>query len=77
MHIHAKVHLDSTTVLTTQLFFDDDVSTSVYRAAAYSERGERDQFNDSDGIFDASLVLTTKRDGDGYLAAMSFDVRSA
>jgi protocatechuate 3,4-dioxygenase beta subunit len=76
-HIHAKVHLDNSTVLTTQLFFDDDVSTRVYEGAAYSGRGERDQFNDSDGIFDASLVMTTKRDSDGYLGVMTFDVRSA
>lgn len=75
-HIHAKVHLDSATVLTTQLFFDDALSTKVYASAAYAGRGERDQVNDSDGIFDASLVMPTKADGDGYLGAMTFNVRS-
>ncbi len=30
-----------------------------------------------DGIFDASLIVTAKRDGDGYLGAMTFDVRAA
>ena len=34
VHIHAKVHLDSQTVLTTQLFFDDAVSAQVYDARA-------------------------------------------
>jgi protocatechuate 3,4-dioxygenase beta subunit len=76
-HIHAKVHLDSATVLTTQLFFEDDLSTKVYEAAAYSGRGQRDQLNDSDGIFDASLVVGTKPDGDGYVGAMTFNVRAA
>ena len=76
-HIHAKVHLDSATVLTTQLFFDDDLSTKVYEAAAYAGHGQRDQFNDSDGIFDASLVVSAKRDGDGYLGAMTFNVRAS
>jgi protocatechuate 3,4-dioxygenase beta subunit len=76
-HIHAKVHLDSATVLTTQLFFDDDLSTRVYEGSAYSGRGQRDQFNGSDGIFDSSLVVAAKRDGDGYLGAMTFNVRSA
>ncbi|HWM08837.1 MAG TPA: hypothetical protein VNO82_05825, partial [Solirubrobacteraceae bacterium] len=30
VHIHAKVHLDSSTVLTTQLFFDDEVTSAVF-----------------------------------------------
>ena len=34
VHIHAKVHLDRQTVLTTQLYFDDAVSDRVFRAAA-------------------------------------------
>ena len=76
-HIHAKVHLDSATVLTTQLFFEDDLSTKVYAGSAYAGRGQRDQFNDSDGIFDASLVVPAKADGDGYVGAMTFNVRSA
>ena len=52
MHIHAKVHLDTKTVLTTQLYFDDALSDKVFAARPYSERGERDQRNDSDGIFE-------------------------
>ncbi len=50
VHIQAKVHLDSQTVLTTQLFFDEDVSRRVYRSRPYSSRGEPDVSNDSDGI---------------------------
>ena len=76
-HIHAKVHLDNATVLTTQLFFEDDLSTKVYEGSAYAGHGQRDQFNDSDGIFDASLVVGAKADGDGYLGAMTFNVRAA
>ncbi len=59
------------------LYFDDDVSDKVYERSEYSARGERDQLNEGDGIFDRSLVMTCKRDGDGYLGVMSFDVRSA
>jgi protocatechuate 3,4-dioxygenase beta subunit len=77
VHIHAKVHLHNTAVLTTQLFFDDALSTRVFRGAAYSGRGERDAFNDSDGIFDDSLLMTCKRDGDGYLGVMTFGVKAA
>ncbi len=77
VHIHAKVHLDARTVLTTQLYFDDALSDRVFAASAYTRRGERDQRNASDGIFDAALVVTAKREGAAVRAAMSFDVRKA
>lgn len=77
VHIHATVHLSNTAVLTTQLYFDDALSARVYERAAYGGRGERDQRNDGDAIFDASLIVTTKADGNGYLAVKTFDVRSA
>ncbi len=50
-HIHFKVFLDETTLLTGQLFFPDEVSERVYaRVAPYTERTGRDTFNDGDGI---------------------------
>ena len=76
-HIHAKVHIDNATVLTTQLFFEDDLNAKVYASGAYAGRGQPDQLNASDGIFDDSLVMTTKRDDDGWLGVMTFDVRAA
>ena len=74
-HIHAKVHLDRETVLTTQLYFDDETSDRVYATTPY-EPG-RDQSNDSDPIFDESLTLTLREEGDGYLGAIGFDVERA
>jgi protocatechuate 3,4-dioxygenase beta subunit len=74
VHIHAKVHLDSSTVLTTQLFFDDAVTDRVFAAAPYSGRGERDVRNGDDGIFDDALVLDLSPEGDGFLGTISFDV---
>jgi protocatechuate 3,4-dioxygenase beta subunit len=74
-HIHVKVHLDKTTLLTTQLFFDEEINESVYEREPYSAETGRDVFNEDDGIFDDSLVATTRRDGDGYLSAINFDVR--
>ena len=74
VHIHAKVHLDSSTVLTTQLYFDDTVTDRVFAAAPYDTRGEREVRNDGDGIFDMALVLDLSREGDGYLGTISFDV---
>lgn len=60
MHIHAKVHLDNSTLLTSQLFFDEDVTSIVYADAPYSGHTGRDTFNDGDGIFDPSLLLTLR-----------------
>ena len=74
IHIHAKVHLDGQTALTTQFYFDDDVSDAVMATSAYAGHGERDQRNDSDGIFDERLLLKLGRDGEGYVGAISLDV---
>jgi protocatechuate 3,4-dioxygenase beta subunit len=77
VHIHAKVHLDRSTVLTTQLFFDDAVTDTVHAREPYAARGARDRRNDSDGIFDEALLLDLSRDGDSYVGAISFDVAGA
>jgi protocatechuate 3,4-dioxygenase beta subunit len=77
VHIHAKVHLDKRTVLTTQLFFDEKVTETVSERRPYSEQSGRDTFNDTDGIFDQKLLLTLSERGAGYLGVMTFDVESA
>jgi protocatechuate 3,4-dioxygenase beta subunit len=74
VHIHAKAHLDNQTVLTTQLFFDEEVTAAVYGRAPYSTRGGQDVSNDDDGIFDDELMLKLSRKGDGYAGAINFDV---
>jgi protocatechuate 3,4-dioxygenase beta subunit len=76
-HIHAKVHVDNRTALTTQLFFDQDVTKRVYARKPYSEDQGRDTFNDNDNIFDQSLLLDLSEEGNGYLGVISFDVQSA
>jgi protocatechuate 3,4-dioxygenase beta subunit len=74
VHIHAKVHLDASTVLTTQLFFDDDVTAAVYERDPYSAYPGRDQLNDTDGLFEEALLLDLSTSGQGFLATISFDV---
>jgi protocatechuate 3,4-dioxygenase beta subunit len=51
-HVHFKVFLDQTTVLTGQLFFPDDVSDQVYASGApYLPReGQQARRNADDGI---------------------------
>jgi protocatechuate 3,4-dioxygenase beta subunit len=77
VHIHAKVHLAKTSLLTTQIYFDDALSDRVFARAPYSARGERDVRNDGDGIFSAQTLAKVGEDGDTVLAAISFDVGDA
>lgn len=77
VHVHAKVHLDRTTLLTTQLYFEDALTAAVHATAPYAAKGAPDTTNDADGIFDPSLVATGSRDAGGVLAVMTFDVRRA
>jgi protocatechuate 3,4-dioxygenase beta subunit len=76
VHIHAKVHIDNSTMLTTQLFFPDELTAQVYEREPYSNRGVPDVGNGSDGIFDEALVLDVAEDRDGYTGTISFDVAS-
>jgi protocatechuate 3,4-dioxygenase beta subunit len=81
VHIHAKVHLDAGQELTTQLYFDDDVTTAAYADAPYDARPGRDTFNDSDGIYASggggAALLTPTRDGDGWLGLVTLGIAAA
>ena len=48
VHIHTKVHLDDTAVLTSQIYFDDALSSEIFREAPY--RGDPDTTNLEDSI---------------------------
>ena len=75
MHIHVKVHLDRTTVLTSQLFFDDAFTDTVYARPPYRETGARDVLNDGDGIFAEEGLLTLREEDDGVLGLLNLDVQ--
>jgi protocatechuate 3,4-dioxygenase beta subunit len=77
VHIHAKVHLDNQTVLTTQLFTTREYDDKVFARAPYADDPGRDAFNEDDGIFDESLVMTLSDDGDGVRGVLTFDVERA
>jgi protocatechuate 3,4-dioxygenase beta subunit len=74
VHIHAKVHVDTATMLTTQLYFDEEITAAVYEQEPDSSDAGRDTFNDTDGIFDERLLLDLFERNDGYLGLISFDV---
>lgn len=74
VHIHLKVHIDRTNVLTTQLYFEEDVITGAYRVSPYSDRPDRDVMNDQDNIFDESGMLTIEATDDGYLGLINLGI---
>jgi protocatechuate 3,4-dioxygenase beta subunit len=74
VHIHGKVHLDKATVLTTQFYFDDTVSAQVFVDDPYPGESNRDDFNNSDGLYDSDLELTVSEESDGYLGLITLDV---
>lgn len=50
VHIHLRVHVGDETVLTSQLFFDNAYTESVYAGADYVDNGLPDTSNDDDNI---------------------------
>ncbi|HET6214714.1 MAG TPA: intradiol ring-cleavage dioxygenase, partial [Micromonosporaceae bacterium] len=42
VHIHTKVHLTTSSVLTTQLYFDENVTAAVYQQSPYNKHTGRD-----------------------------------
>lgn len=75
-HIHVKVHIDKKTVLTTQLYFDDETKKTVYATAPYTDHpGWADNTqNSGDFIFDESGMFAIGRQGDTYLAAINLGI---
>jgi protocatechuate 3,4-dioxygenase beta subunit len=73
-HIHFKVFLNETTVLTGQIFFPDEVSEQVYATVApYSDHPNRDTFNDEDGIAQqagTASVASIEGTPEAYTAAL-------
>ncbi|WP_420813813.1 intradiol ring-cleavage dioxygenase, partial [Phytoactinopolyspora endophytica] len=47
VHIHLKVHVDRENVLTTQLYFDDELSDTVFSISPYDEHPNRNTRNDT------------------------------
>jgi protocatechuate 3,4-dioxygenase beta subunit len=73
-HVHYKVFLDATTVLTSQLFFPDGASELVFRADPYHDRAARqDTDNATDGIARRAGAVAFARvaqAGDGWRAEL-------
>ena len=74
MHLHLKVHLDRETVLTTQLYVEDELATEVYAAAPYSDRSGGRTLNSADTFFSEDAILTVNKQGGAYLGLINLGV---
>ncbi len=73
-HIHLKVHLNRESVLTSQVYMEDEVANEVYAAAPYGSRTGRRTRNSDDGFFSDDGVLTVRRQQNGYLGLINLGV---
>jgi protocatechuate 3,4-dioxygenase beta subunit len=85
VHIHFKLRLyagsSKTYEFTSQFFFDDTLTDSVYTQSPYSSRGSRNTRNASDGIYNslstndkAGLTLQTSKTAGGYAGVINLGV---
>ena len=85
VHIHFKLRLyagsSKTYEFTSQFFFDDTLTDSVYTQSPYSSRGSRNTGNASDGIYNslstndkAGLTLQTSKTADRYAGVINLGV---
>jgi protocatechuate 3,4-dioxygenase beta subunit len=80
VHIHFKIRPTSSSEFTSQLFFDDALSTQVFTQTPYSQKGTQGVTrNSADGIFQQSggkLTLTVTKSGDAYAATFDLGLTS-
>ncbi len=75
IHIHFKVHPDTTKVFTSQLFFDDKLSQQVFTQAPYASKGSTpDTLNSTDSIYQDLLLLTASKTDQGYAASFEIGI---
>jgi protocatechuate 3,4-dioxygenase beta subunit len=84
VHIHFKIRTDPDAEagfeFTSQLFFDDALSQQVYSSGVYASKGQPDQLNASDSIYNQSggaTLLDVTQDGDGYKTTFQVAVQLA
>jgi protocatechuate 3,4-dioxygenase beta subunit len=84
VHIHFKIRTDPEAEagfeFTSQLFFDDELSRTVFSSGVYAQKGPQDQPNSSDGIFNQSggaTLLAVTQEGVGYKATFPIAVQLA
>jgi protocatechuate 3,4-dioxygenase beta subunit len=80
VHIHLKAHKGGNQVHTTQLFFDEDMSHTVFAASPYNARSGQRTTNAQDSIYRDGGAQSTPaftKDGDGYLGTLTLGIRDS
>ncbi len=80
VHIHTKVHVDSSVKHTGQLFFDDALNASVYNAnSPYNTRGAPDTPNANDSIYQQGgsnvAFVDVEQHGKAYAGAITLGLK--
>jgi protocatechuate 3,4-dioxygenase beta subunit len=82
VHIHFKVRTSpgaaSGLEFTSQMFFDDGLTDTVYTQAPYNGRGRRNILNSTDGIYrggGSQLLFPLSASGGGYSGTFNVGVR--
>lgn len=73
VHIHVRIHLDSTTVLVSQLYFPDALTAAVHATSPYDTRGQADTTNATDAIARNGLddlLLDIVEESGGYAGSI-------
>jgi protocatechuate 3,4-dioxygenase beta subunit len=66
VHIHVMVRIaTSASQFTTQLFFDDSLTDTIFANAPYNSRGTRDTRNSNDSNYTSQTQLTLSKDSSG------------
>jgi len=77
VHIHYKVHPDTSKVFTSQLFFDQALSEQVFAQVPYASKGTPDTLNSTDNIYQDLMLLTVTKTDQGYAATFDIGVQQA
>lgn len=75
VHIHVKVHLGASNMLTGQLFFDDALNDRVFSTVTpYTDHVGRDTRNDRDFLYSSACQFLASWHEDGVRAAINLVV---
>jgi protocatechuate 3,4-dioxygenase beta subunit len=86
VHVHFKLRLFAGTAktyeFTSQFFFDETLTSAVHALAPYSNKGQRNVRNTTDGIYNglsaaerSALTLQATPSGEGYAGVIDLGVR--
>lgn len=73
-HIHLKVHIDRSSVLTSQLYFDEKINSAVYATSPYSKRSGNRTTNSADSLFNQSGLVSISQQPASYLAVINLSI---